>query len=176
MNKPKNHYALSFVSADSEGLVAEASKVLFNNGFNIADSSSVLLRGVFSMIFIVTNEKKYSKTDIENMFALSKIKPHVFEYQGERTEDLGEKYSVSVYGADKSGIVHKTSAAMAENGVNITDLQTKITGKPGSEVYIMVFEVSVPENAGDRWKEELKKAASKTGTEVSVKKIEYYEL
>ena len=57
----QHYYALSFVNTDSKGIVAETTKVLFNHGFNLADSSSTLLQGIFSMIFIVTNEKDYCK-------------------------------------------------------------------------------------------------------------------
>ena len=60
------YYALSFVNTDSKGIVADTTKVLFDNGFNLSDSSSTLLQGVFSMIFIVTNDKEYKEQEIKD--------------------------------------------------------------------------------------------------------------
>ena len=61
----KYYYALSFVTNDSKGIVSNTTKVLFEKGFNIADSSSTLLQGIFSMIFIVTSDKDYSEDEIK---------------------------------------------------------------------------------------------------------------
>lgn len=176
-DKNQNYYALTFVSADSHGLVALAAKVFFDNGFNIADSSSMLLQGVFSMIFIVTSSKNYTEKEVLGMFENSKIIPQVFKYKEMPHEDDGVHYSVSIYGADRPGIVAETAACIAKNGVNIIDLQTKITGKQAAKVYIMMFEVTIAEkDDSPKWKDELTSLASKIKTEVNIKKIEFYEL
>ena len=169
-------YALSFVSEDSKGLVSEATKVLFENGFNIEDSSSTLLQGIFSMIFIVRSASDLSEKAVADMFRNGGFVPHVFKFSGERRETAGNHYSISVYGADKPGIVHAVTSVLAENGINITDLQTKAAGKQDSKVYIMVLEVAVPENTDEKtWTDALRERASKTGIDVTYKKIEEYE-
>lgn len=170
-------YALSFVSEDSKGLVSEAAKVLFENGFNIADSSSTLLQGVFSMIFIVTSGSDLSEEAVAGMFKKTGFIPSVFKFSGERKEPSGPHYSISVYGADKPGIVHEITSVLAENGINITDLQTKVTGRYTSKVYIMMIEAAACENADEKtWTEALQQRARLTGTDVTCKKIEEYEL
>lgn len=172
-----HYYALTFVAADSKGLVAEAAKVFYDNGFNIADSSSTLLHGAFSMIFIVTSLVNHKEDAVKAMFGKSQIVPHVFKYNGAEQDNGGVHYSVSIYGADKAGIVYETSASLAKNGANIVDLQTKITGKPNSHVYIMMLEVEVPEKENqEKWQIELSDTAKRIGTEINIKKIECYEL
>ena len=52
----------------------------------------------------------------------------------------GSHYSISVYGADKAGIVHAITKEITKNNLNIIDLQTKITGG-STKVYIMMLEV-----------------------------------
>ncbi len=173
----QHYYALSFVNTDSKGIVADTTKVLFDNGFNLADSSSTLLQGVFSMIFIVTNDKDYKEQEIKDMFKNVRSHMEVFKFDKKpEINDNGSHYSISVYGADKAGIVHAITDEIAKNNLNIIDLQTKITG--GSpKVYIMMLEVvSDNENNENIWQEALKKTAKEINTQINIKKIEFYEL
>jgi glycine cleavage system transcriptional repressor len=47
---------------------------------------------------------------------------------------------LSVYGADKPGIVHTVAARLAARGVNITDMDTRLVGAPRAPVYVMQLE------------------------------------
>jgi glycine cleavage system transcriptional repressor len=52
---------------------------------------------------------------------------------------------VSVYGVDHPGIVHSVSARLAEHGVTITDLTTRLVEEPGAApLYAMMMEVALP--------------------------------
>ena len=172
----KYYYALSFVNTDSKGIVAETTKVLFNNGFNLADSSSTLLHGVFSMIFIVTSDKNYSEQQIKDMFKNIRSHMEVFKFDKKPEIKDGVHYSISVYGADKAGIVHAITEDLSNHNLNIIDLQTKITDS-SQKVYIMMLEV-VAENEDNEssWQESLKKTAKDINTQINIKKIEFYEL
>ena len=52
---------------------------------------------------------------------------------------------ISVYGADQPGIVYRVTSELAELGVNITDLNTKLIGTPNEPVYVMMLEAALPE-------------------------------
>lgn len=172
----KYYYALSFVTNDSKGIVSNTTKVLFEKGFNIADSSSTLLQGIFSMIFIVTSDKDYSEDEIKLMFKEDNYHMEVFKYNNEPKEQDGFHYSISVYGADKAGIVNAITAEIAKNNLNIIDLQTKITGKT-HKVYIMVLEVVAgSEENESKWQSLLKETAKNINTQINIRKIEFYEL
>ena len=56
----------------------------------------------------------------------------------------GERLTVSVYGADKPGIVNGVSSLLAEEGVNIVDLTTRVIGDPSRPVYAMLLDVTLP--------------------------------
>lgn len=170
------YYALSFVSRDSKGIVAETTRILFENGFNIADSSSTLLQGVFAMIFIVTSDKNYEENEIKSIFANEGIQMEAFKYENKVPEKDEIHYSISVYGADKPGIVHKITADIAAHGLNILDLQTKVTGKE-NKVYIMILEAAAKSDANEsEWQTDLKKTASLINTQINIEKIDIYEL
>ena len=53
---------------------------------------------------------------------------------------------ISVYGADKPGIVYRVAGVLGEKKVNITDLNTKLVGSEERPVYVMVIEATLPEN------------------------------
>ncbi len=59
----------------------------------------------------------------------------------------GEGWTVSVYGADRPGIVHRVSRTLATLGVNITDLTTRVIGSDERPVYAMFLDVVAPEGA-----------------------------
>jgi glycine cleavage system transcriptional repressor len=55
---------------------------------------------------------------------------------------VGERCVVSVYGADHPGIVHAVSQALADAGVNIVDLSSRVVGDP--PVYVLGIEAELP--------------------------------
>jgi predicted amino acid-binding ACT domain protein len=48
-----NHFALTIVGRDRAGIVSQVTKILFDLGCNIADSSCSILGGQFAMILIL---------------------------------------------------------------------------------------------------------------------------
>jgi len=49
---------------------------------------------------------------------------------------------LTVYGADQPGIVYKVAARLAARNINITDMDTRLTGTAGAPVYVMQLEVA----------------------------------
>ena len=80
-------------------------------------------------------------------------------------KSFGE-YIVSVYGADKAGIVYNVSKYLADNKINITDVQTKISGKK-DKVYIMLLEINIPKKIKEKnIKNQLKELAKELDVEI----------
>ena len=63
----------------------------------------------------------------------------------------GEPWTVSVYGADQPGIVHRMTTLLADAGVNIADLTTRVIGDPDRPVYAMVGHTAARRGAACRW-------------------------
>ena len=173
----KHLYALTFVSEDKPGIVARTTRVLYEKGFNIQDSSSTLLQGVFSMILLVEHSENFFIEEIEAFFPKD-LRPAVYLMENKRQSMGGqfEHYVLSVYGADKPGIVHTITEELYTQGINIVDLQTQTTGVAPKETYIMILEILVPQSLGDSWTSPLKEVADKIGTDVTVRRLETYEL
>lgn len=145
---PCMHVAVTAVGADRPGIAAAVTKVVYEHGGNIEDSRMAILGGHFSMMLIVTLPDAGDAAKLERALGgpaaekdlIVAVRP-VASSSPEHAE--GEEYVVSVYGADKPGIVYRVSEALAAHAVNITDLATRVVeGDPS--VYVMLMEVVVP--------------------------------
>src|SRR5512137_2581105 len=71
-NIPENmaHFAVTIISKDRPGIVADTTEVLFRLGCNIEDSSCTMLGGDFAMILVVSHEKPFTKAKLVEEFKL----------------------------------------------------------------------------------------------------------
>ncbi len=141
-----SHFALTIIGRDRAGIVSEVTSILYQLGCNIADSSCSILGGQFSMILIISHPELDDQQKLAESFApleenglsvfLRTLKPG-----GEEHPDLqGEICMISVYGADKPGIVYRVARELGEKQINITDLNTKLIGAKNAPVYVMMIE------------------------------------
>jgi glycine cleavage system transcriptional repressor len=174
----RRHFVLTALGRDRPGIVAGATRVLLEAGCNIEDSSMTILRTEFAMILIIAVPAELVAAALEQSLseAVSGIAFFVKELSPEEVHPVqtaGQSYIVSVYGADRPGIVHRVARTLAERGVNITDLNTRVIGPEGKPVYVMVLEADVPSDVrADELEAELKQAASELGVELSLRPLE----
>ena len=177
------HFALTIIGRDRPGIVSQVTEILFKLGCNIADSSCSILGGQFSMILILSNPAINSKEDFGDAFApLEASNLSVFirtlKEGGELRPELeGELCMISVYGADKPGIVYQVAKELGDRNINITDLNTKLIGTQHSPVYVMMIEALLPEGieieAVEGWMAELKQRLQ---VDISVRSLIAMEL
>jgi glycine cleavage system transcriptional repressor len=174
---------LTGVGRDRVGIVAELADALFELGCNLLDSSMTLLRGEFAVILMVTLPESITLEVLSQRLKIIQERLgftlHVrllSEEELKSSDSTDAIYVISVYGADKPGIVSGVTRKLAALGVNITDVQTKRTTEKQS-IFIMVLEVTVPANLNaERLTEELKATASSLAVDLSVREIEVVEL
>ena len=81
-------------------------------------------------------------------------------------------HTLTVYGADHPGIVHAVSAALAERGVNITDLEARLTVSGKRPIYTMMMELELPsEVESEELRRALVEVGSGAGVDVSLREI-----
>lgn len=103
--------------------------------------------------------------DTKDLGLIVAVRP-VAEATGELAS--GERYVVSVYGADHPGIVYRVTSALAERRVNVTDLVTHVVEGP-TPVYVMVLDVTIPAGLDPATVEAgLKRLGTEIGVDVSV--------
>lgn len=145
------HFALTIISKDRPGIVADTTEVLFRMGCNIEDSSCTMLGGDFAMILVVTHEKPFSRARLADEFRLRQERTglvvHIrtlHEDEIRASKEEGELCLISVYGSDQPGIVYRVTRALADRKVNITDLNTRLIGTKEEPVYVLMLEAILP--------------------------------
>jgi glycine cleavage system transcriptional repressor len=147
------HFSLSVVGRDRPGIVAEVSRVLFELGCNIEDSTCTILSGQFAMILVIAHQKLSALPEVDPAFDPLResmgltISLHALKDEEVTREKgfTGRPHIISVYGADRPGIVYSVARELARLSVNVTDLNTQVVGAKDRPVYVMVLEVDVPE-------------------------------
>ncbi len=173
------HFAVTIIGKDRPGIVADTSEVLYALGCNVEDSSCTMLGGEFAMILIVSHGKPFSKKRLEAEFAaknsgngLSAFIRTLKDDEVLYREPAGELCLVSVYGSDKPGIVYRITRELADRGVNITDLNTKLIGSETEPVYVLMLEAALPQGmSADDASQLLENLKKELSVEISVRLI-----
>jgi glycine cleavage system transcriptional repressor len=144
-----NEVVVTAIGADRPGIVAALSAALLDIGGNLEDGRAALLRGSFAITLAVAVPE-----GVEPDAVAAHLAP-VADEMGlgisvqravpKGAETTGRRCVVSIYGADRPGIVATMAAALAENRVNIIDLSARLVGDPA--IYVLGLEVEIP---GDR--------------------------
>lgn len=139
--------AVTAIGRDRPGIVSAVTGALLELGGNVEDSQMSILGGHFAVMLLVevpggTNREVVVErlSGVAEELRLDAVS--VAEV-GDGADTARPTHVLSVYGADQPGIVHSVAATLAELGVNITDLETKLAGSPEAPVYVMVVEVAL---------------------------------
>jgi len=140
------------LGADQPGIVAAVTGALFERGGNLRDTSMTILSGHFAMMLLVDAPDGLDESEIEQALApAASTFDLVVAARRVDPDAVGDaavpSHVVAVYGADRPGIVHRVTSALAEVGVNITDVNTRVIGDASEPVYAMLLEVVLPAGA-----------------------------
>jgi len=172
------HYALIAVGRDRPGIVAAITAVLLAHAVNVEDSQMTILRGHFTMMLIVAVGDGVDPDDLgADLRAVGEELGLELLTIGAVDElaDVGEpepSHIVSVYGVDHPGIVHAVSTALAERGITITDLTTRVVGEDAEPLYALMMEVAIPGESVPEVTDALAAAGAEQGVEVTVRPLE----
>ncbi|TNF35722.1 MAG: ACT domain-containing protein [Gammaproteobacteria bacterium] len=134
---------LTLVGADQQGIVASISRVLFDAGCQLAEASMMRLGGNFAIMLRVQHEEA---VDLQKVLAdvvtQMQLHLHLDEDVEAQPAHIEPDVHITVYGADRTGIVAEVTGRLAEAGLNIIDLETAVGGSPDKPIYIMSIEGS----------------------------------
>jgi glycine cleavage system transcriptional repressor len=171
-------YALSAIGRDRPGIVAEVTGTLLRHGVNMADSQMAILGGHFAMMIVLESSEE---TDVEVLRSDLEFSRAKLELEAVSLSEIDEaqaridepSHMITLYGADHPGIVNAVTAALAEHGVNITDLDTHLVGDETDPAYMMILEVALPDGLlGNELEVFLREVALEQKLELSVRSLD----
>lgn len=175
----KKFFLINASGKDRPGIVAGLTQVLYGLGGNIEDSTMTRLGGEFAMMLIVSVPAAVSGPKLQKEFrSLEKKLSLRVESQpvsaalahGPRAEP---QYLISVYGADRPGIIFQVAQALAKRRVSITDLQTQSITRGGSSLYVLLLEIRIPAGLDmDDLRSELDRLRQSLQVELTLQDIE----
>jgi glycine cleavage system transcriptional repressor len=173
--------AITAVGRDRPGIVSAFSGALYRAGCNLEETTMTRLRGEFAMLLLVRLPEALSVEQLEEALRYSAaqlglslvVRPLAPEEAAPTTAEPAAGYILRVYGADKPGIVHAVASLLAERGLNITDLNTRVIPGAGGPVYVMLLEVDLPDGSGaEALRRELDRLSRELGVEITFGALE----
>lgn len=165
-------YMLTLVGADRPGIVAAVTRALYESGCNLGEASMIRLGANFTiMLMVETDRERHEVEDLLNPVAdMHHLLLHVDGIEGRLHRHEEPDVVITVYGADRAGIVAEATGVLAEAGLNILDLESTVGGSEERPLYIMSIE-----GQAHRGTEALEQAVEKIrecGIEVSIMPID----
>lgn len=134
---------ITAVGRDQPGIIAALTGAVYELGGNLDDATMTRLHGTFATMLSVRLPETQTVGGVREA-----LEP-VAERQGltiaiqavpDAQTETPPDCILTVYGADKPGIVYPITQRLAARGVNITDMDTRVAGTDASPVYIMLLE------------------------------------
>jgi glycine cleavage system transcriptional repressor len=165
--------AVTVIGNDRPGIAAGVTRVLYETGCNLEDVTSTILRGHFAMMLVVRPPEGTEAAALEGALA-DKASELGLTVTARPVEDVhvavtAPTHMVSVYGADRPGIVYRVTQLLSDAGANITDLTSRVIGEERTPVYALMVEVTMEDGDVEARLAELK---DDLGVDITVHRIE----
>lgn len=165
--------AVTALGTDQPGIVAAVAEVLQDRGGNVEDSAMTILGGHFAIVLLVESEDdpaalQQALEEATEPFGLT-VNVSRADAQPVPSEPT---HLLSVYGADKPGILAGVTRALADSGANVTDLETRLLSADDDPVYAMVIEVFVAEPGEAALTDAVAAACERLGVDHTLRRID----
>lgn len=169
---------LTLTGHDRIGIVEEVTSIFVQFGGNVENSRMARLGGEFAMLALVTvDEKKLSTLET----GLQKLRDEGFQITLQQTVDEHAKkyagwlpYEIEVLGADHEGIIHDLAHGLAQQGINIENMETTTSPAPmsGTPLFTMKATVLVPAQLPyHQWSDALQEIGDSLNVNVKVEMV-----
>ena len=133
---------LTLVGQDRPGIVAGITWALFETGAQLGEASMMRLGGNFTIMLMVKSDQSIDqlKQCIQLVVSDMNLTSHFQEIEASLHQHEIPDSRITVYSADRPGIVAKTTTALLEAGFNIMDLESDVAGTEDDPIFIMNIE------------------------------------
>lgn len=169
------HFAVSAVGRDRPGIAAAIAAGLLEIEGNIEDSRMTNLGGHFAVMLLVSTpsaDREAVAAALAPVRAELELEALTVAPVADAAATASPDHVITVYGADHPGIVHAVTSGLADSGVNIADLQTRVGGVPEAPIYMMILEVELDGRDADAIAEKLRGIGSRSEVEVELRPLD----
>lgn len=133
---------LTLVGQDKPGIVARITSALFEVGAQLGEASMMRLGGNFTIMLMVKSDQSGEQLNqsIEQVVEALNLTSSFHEIEASLHQHEIPDTRITVYGADRPGIVAKATTHLLEAWFNIMDLESDVAGDEEAPIYIMHME------------------------------------
>jgi len=133
---------LSLVGKDQPGIVAQVTRALFENEANLGEASMQRIGGHFAIMLMLSSDHSQDEltNKIQTVADELKLTMHMDPFDGELHQHVDADVCVSLYGADRTGIVATATEKLAAAGLHILALNTDVGGTVEDPIFVMEIE------------------------------------
>lgn len=142
MSAPAAWQMLTVVGRDRPGIVSRVTGALYQGGCNLGEASMIRLGDAFTIMLMVGSAASSDEVAalVAPVAAELDLRCHVDAIEGALHRHHEPDVRISVYGADRAGIVADVTGALADAGLDIVDLSSAVAGTPEEPLYILHIE------------------------------------
>ncbi len=173
-------WLVTALGKDQPGIVAGVTEILYKLGCNLEDSAMTRLESEFTIMLIFSSASRVTPERLRKAFEplerrlklVVHLKP-LSAQEAAAPRKQGTPYRISIYGADRPGIVFRAAEMLAHERVNITDVHTHRSARGGPSLYLLLLEAEIPPRLDAAALEgRLKRLGKTLGVEVSLRPAE----
>jgi len=138
----KHWYMITLVGKDRPGIVAHVTHALYEEGCHLGETSMIRLGTSFTIMMMAeyAGTAKALQKVLQGEAESLDLHLHVDPVEGGLHHHHPPDVRISIYGADRPGIVALATGALTEAGLDILDLTSDVGGTENAPIYIMHIE------------------------------------
>ncbi len=138
----KHWYMITLVGKDRPGIVAHVTHALYDGGCHLGETSMIRLGASFTMMMMVQYAGTVNALQkvLQNEAESLGLHLHIDRIEGGLHHHHQPDVRISIYGADRPGIVAHATGALTGAGLDILDLTSDVGGTEDTPIYIMHIE------------------------------------
>ena len=149
-----DRYIMTAFGKDRVGIVADVTRVLYENNCNLEDTTMNLLADEFTLVLLFSASNPKIEEQLSSDCRRLELEKGIaaFVRKLEPTETKKERdyktCNLHIEGIDQGGIVYKTSKFLAANNLNIIQLSSAAKASPQSGATMYVMDIMVEMEKG----------------------------
>lgn len=135
-------YMVTLVGKDRPGIVAHVTSAIFEADGNLGETSMMRLGGNFTIMMMVqySGNKKSLHDALSSVADSMSLTLHIDKISADLHHHMIPDVRITVYGADRAGIVAKVTNVLTEAGLHILDLESDVAGTTDEPIYVLHIE------------------------------------